>query len=353
MTNQTDQSSLRRVGSASWMMLGVIFLVATVYVILASLSGLVTPLVIAAVVGILFVPVVERLTRYMPRPFASGLVLLGLVVLGFVTVAITVAGIVDQAPQIQAQVTAGVTSLFEWLGTFGLTTGDPTDLVDSFQELLAGLIPGLASFITGAFSSVASFAIGTFAAVFFLYFVLADWDEVSDWVGSHLGVPDDLGGGVIEDTVWSMREYFYVLTVSSLVTAVLVGGTMAALALPLAAAVALVTFVTSYIPYLGAIFSGAFAFLVALGSGDMTDALIVLAAILIIQNVVQPVIQTKYTKKALHLHPIVTFGSTIVGAVLAGILGATLSAPIVAMTISINRRIRSYRASDDATVGEA
>lgn len=68
-----------------------------------------------------------------------------------------------------------------------------------------------------------------------------------------------------------------------------------------------------------------------------------LAVILVVQNVVQPIVQTKFTEDALHLHPIVTFGSTNVGTALAGILGATLSAPIVAMLISINKRLAEHK----------
>jgi hypothetical protein len=61
---------------------------------------------------------------------------------------------------------------------------------------------------------------------------------------------------------------------------------------PLAFTVALVTFVTSHVPYLGAIFSGAFAFLVALGASGLTEATILLIVILVVQNVVQTVMTT-------------------------------------------------------------
>ena len=70
--------------------------------------------------------------------------------------------------------------------------------------------------------------------------------------------------------------------------------------------------------------------------------MIVVVVLLVVQNVVQPIVQTKFTKDALDLHPIVTFGSTIVGTVLAGIPGATLSAPVVAMLISINKRLAKH-----------
>lgn len=240
------------------------------------------------------------------------------------------------------QIQAGLEALAEWLRDLGLSVGNQAATVGELEKVLTSIGPGLASFVGGAFSSLSAFVIGTFVAIFFLYFVLKDWDELSGWVGGHLSVPRDVGAGVVDDAVWSMRTYFYVLTGSALVSAVIIALAMGLLGLPLVFTVALVTFVTSYIPYLGAIFSGAFAFLIALGAGGIRDAVIVVAVILVVQNVVQPIVQTKFTKDALDLHPIVTFGSTIVGTALAGILGATLSAPIVAMLISINKRLAEH-----------
>jgi len=322
----------------AWWTLGILALVGVIYLAMSYLSGIVVPLIVAVVVGILFVPLVDRLARKMHRGIASGITLVVLMGIAGGTVYVTVVSIIDQAPFIQEQVLAGLEAVADWLSESGF--GDTDAIVERLQELVSGIIPGVASWVTTAFSSVAAFAIGVFAAFFILYFVLSDWDELSEWVASHMGVSQELGEGIIEDTVWSMRKYFYVLTVSSLVTGVLVGGTMAVLGLPLAFVVGTVTFLTSYIPYLGAIFSGAFAFLVALGSGGLTDAIIVVIAVLVVQNVVQPIVQTKWTESALSLHPIVTFGSTIVGAAVAGILGAALSAPIVAMVIKISDRLR-------------
>ena len=138
------------------------------------------------------------------------------------------------------------------------------------------------------------------------------------------------------------RQGFAALTVSSLITAAIITATMVAPGIPLAFTVALVTFVASYIPYLGAIFSTAFACLVALGSAGVTEALILLVVILIVQNVVQTVVTTKLTSDRLAIHPIANIISTLVGASLAGLLGATLSAPVLAMAIRITRRIRQY-----------
>ncbi len=343
MSDPPQADGLGSLGRRSWTFVGVVIAAAIIYWVFAQLSGLVVPLVVAAVLGILFVPLVDWGDQYIPRSVSAGLVLVGLLALGYLTVVVTVNGVIEQAPEIGVQIQAGLEALAEWLRDLGLSVGNQAATVGELEEVIANIVPGLASFVGGAFSSLSAFVIGTFVAIFFLYFVLKDWDELSGWVGGHLSVPRDVGAGVVDDAVWSMRTYFYVLTGSALVSAVIIGLAMGLLGLPLVFTVALVTFVTSYIPYLGAIFSGAFAFLIALGAGGIRDAVIVVVVILVVQNVVQPIVQTKFTKDALDLHPIVTFGSTIVGTALAGILGATLSAPIVAMLISINKRLAEHK----------
>ena len=53
---------------------------------------------------------------------------------------------------------------------------------------------------------------------------------------------------------------------------------------PLALPIAILTFVVSFIPYLGAIISGALAVFVALGTGGPSDALLALVLSLIVFN---------------------------------------------------------------------
>ncbi|MFO7547474.1 MAG: AI-2E family transporter [Acidimicrobiia bacterium] len=345
MPSAADRSfdaSLRRLGVRSWMMVGIALVVAIAYTALSFVSTLVAPLVAATVVGMLCVPAVDRVARWLPRSLAVAVVVLTLIAVVLGSIVVAVAGVVRQASQLRRQLEAGLATVVEWLDGLGFDVGPPEEVLERFGEWLAAAVPGFSGYLTTVFSGAFGLLVAGLIALFILYFVLADWDELSRWVGQHLGVSPDLGVGIIEDTVWSMRQYFYVLTITAFVSAILIGGAMPLLGLPLGFTVAVVTFTTSYIPYLGAIFSSAFAFLIGLGAGSMTEALILLAIILVVQNVVQPMLLVKLAQDRLDLHPIVVFGSTIVGAAFAGILGATLSAPVVAMAVRITRRVRAF-----------
>jgi predicted PurR-regulated permease PerM len=79
---------------------------------------------------------------------------------------------------------------------------------------------------------------------------------------------------------------------------------------------------------------------------------VLLVVVLVVQNVVQTVVLTRMTSTALRLHPIVTLGSTLVGAAFAGALGATLSSPMVAAVLLVQRRLRDTGVAEDPAARE-
>jgi predicted PurR-regulated permease PerM len=343
---------LRSWGLRAWAWIGILLLAAMLYTGFSLISGFVIPLIVAVVLGMIFEPVANVLGRVMPRQAASLTVLIGLGVLVAVAVGVVVAGIIDQGPEIIDEMQSALDQLRQWLVERGIDLGSADDLQRQLTVWLDGVLPGLVSYVPDAFSSIGSFLASSFIAIFILYFVIAEWDTLAGWVGSHLGVPQDLGEGIVEDATRSFRDYFYVLTLSSLPVALVVGLAAWVMGIPLAFTIGLITFITSYVPYLGALVSSVFALLIAFGSGGPVVALVILVVILVAQNVIQPIIQKQLERNTLDLHPIVSFGSTIIGAVFFGILGATLSAPTVAMVMRVRTRIRAFELGGVAALDE-
>ena len=209
------------------------------------------------------------------------------------------------------------------------------------------------SALSSTFSSVVSLGIGVAIGAFLVYYVVVDWDNLTGWVGRHLGLDADTGAGIVDDAAVAVRRYFWALTLSAVVTAVLIGGAAWLLGVPLAFTIAVVTLVTSYVPYLGAIVSGAFATLIALGSNGIETAIVILVVILVVQNIVQTIVLVRLAGTALSLHPIVVLGATIVGAAVAGMLGAALASPAVAVAILVQRRLSAGAASPAPSVADA
>lgn len=335
--------SLRRVGTRAWMWVGISIFAVILVTFLGTLSDLVVPLIIAIVLGMIFEPVVTLLARWIPRKLSAIVVLVGLVGLVIASVGVVVFGIIDQGAEIAAQFQAALARLGEWLAERGVDLEPTAQSAASVEAAVKEALPGILAQLPDVFSSVAGFFGGAFVALFILFFVLADWERYAGWVGAHLDVPADLGAGIVEDATQSMRDYFYVLTLTALPVAILVAVTAALLSVPLAFTIGLVTFITAYIPYIGALLSGVFAVTIAFGSGGVVPAVGIVAAIAVGQGVIEPLLSTRLQREALSLDPVVSFGSTIVGSALAGVLGATLSAPIVGMALRINQRIKDYK----------
>ncbi len=100
--------SLARWGLSAWLVLGLIALTVVVYLGLAQISSLLIPLVVAIVIGMLFSPVVDRLTRAGLPPFAAAsLVLVGLIAVTVLSIFLAVKGIYDQRDLIVEQFSSG------------------------------------------------------------------------------------------------------------------------------------------------------------------------------------------------------------------------------------------------------
>jgi len=306
-------------------------------------SGLIVPLIVATIIGVLFVPVVDSLkARGVPRQVGAFAVMLFVIALAGTAMWLTITGVIEQSDEIVEQTRGGVAAAGEWLETLDLDPAILDRVYEEVEKALPRLVSGMASFFTGGLSGFASFIFGAFLGFFMLYYILVDWENLSAWLGAHLGVPADLGEGIVLDSTSAVRQYFKGLTISAIVVAVLIGLAMWLLDLPLAPTIAVVTFITAYIPFLGAIVSGLFAFVVALGAGGATKAFIVLGVVLITQNVVQTIVQNHYASQELELHPLATLIGTILGGTFGGLVGAMLGAPVMAVVVRTAARVRSY-----------
>ncbi|MEX1344029.1 MAG: AI-2E family transporter, partial [Candidatus Limnocylindrales bacterium] len=264
---------LRAMGIRSWSIVGIVAVAVVAYTAFSTFSTFILPLIVAVVLGMIFEPVASLGARFMPRQVASLLVLVGIFVLAIVIVTVVAVGVIDQGSEIVDQTEAAIDTGRNWLAEQGINVVLIDDVQEQLSSFVDEVLPGLLSYVPGAFSGISSFLVGTFIALFILYYVIAEWETLAGWVGSNLGVPPALGAGIVEDATRSFRDYFYVLTVASLPVAGMVWLAAVLMSVPLGFTIALVTFVTSYVPYIGALISSVFAVLIAFGAGGIVPAL--------------------------------------------------------------------------------
>jgi len=331
---------LRQTGLACWLLLGIAGALALLGFIFAVTRGVTIPLIVAVVVGAVFVPLVDGLEKLrIPRWLGSIAVTLALLLVAVGTLALVIWGIFNDAEDIGRQVQAGVTQVGDWLAAVGLDEELSSRVRDQLASSGGFAGGGVLSFIVGGLTSAASFLVGAFIAINILFFMMKDAHTISAWMRAR--VSGIVATTLLGDAARSLRAYFRGRTIVGAASAVTVYVGALLLGVPLAASIALVTFFTSFIPYIGAFIAGAFAVLLALGEGGLSSALGILAVVVFANVVVENLVTPFAVGATLRLHPLVVLVVTIVGGIVAGFVGITLAAPATAIGVQVVGRLRA------------
>jgi predicted PurR-regulated permease PerM len=337
-------SWLRTIGMGSWLTLGVVALVAVVLLVLALVTEVAIPLAIAAVLAAILVPLTDRLEGWrVPRWLGATLVLLLALVVVAGTIALVINGIVSQSDEIWQQIQSG---LQRFNSDVNGTTTSATTLIDAAHSTVRVLASGVVGSLV---SSAGSLIVSTVLAVFMLLFLLKDWKQITDWTAGHLGVPEATGRSILDGVVNAFRGYASGLTLIGAANAAVVGVGAWLLGLPLVGTIALVTFVTSYVPYLGAFVAGAFAVVIGYGSGGFTTALAMLVVVLLANNTIQNLLEPFAFGSRLRLHPLAVLVTVTSATVLFGVLGAILAAPLASAAANAYHQVRDIGLLDTTT----
>jgi putative heme transporter len=121
----------------------------------------------------------------------------------------------------------------------------------------------------------------------------------------------------------------------ALVDALGIGIGAAALQVPLALPLATLVFIGSFIPVVGALVSGSVAVLVALVAHGPLSALLMLAVVLVVQQIEGHLLQPFLMGHAVSLHPVAVLLAVAGGSMAAGIVGALFAVPVVAVVNTV------------------
>lgn len=303
---------------------------------LTQVSLAVLPLLIALILSSALWPLVRLARKIMSPMLAAWTVFLGsLVVIGGVGTGIIFAvraewsGLMDQAVegfrQLQGMVKDLPLQISQQQIDDGVTT--VTDFLTSSQ-FGAGALTGL--------SAAGSFFTGLILLLVILFFFLKDGDRIwaffLSWIPRRHEAKWRASG---TRTIETLGGYIRGTATIALVDAAGIGIALWILQVPLALPLAVIVFITSFIPMVGATFAGILATLVALVANGPVVALIVLGVVILVNqlegNFLQPVVMAH----ALNLHALVILLALTIGTVLAGLVGAVLSVPITAVAWAI------------------
>jgi putative heme transporter len=126
----------------------------------------------------------------------------------------------------------------------------------------------------------------------------------------------------------ALAGYVRGIAMVGLVDAILIAIGLLIIGVPLVVPLAIITFFAAFVPLIGAFVAGLLAVLVALVSGGVVDALLVLGVIILVQQVEGHLLYPLLMSRAVHLHPAVIVVALAAGGILAGIIGVFLAVPV-------------------------
>jgi len=298
----------------------------------ATLSVVTIPVLLALIIASAMHPVVSWLRRHrVPSVLATIAVLLGvLVVLGVIGWLITVA-VVSQWPDLQQSALRGFDQLQDFAATLPISISDQQ--VDEAVAGIEGFVTS-AQFGSGALagaSATANFLTGLVLMIVVLFFFLKDGPAIWEFLlrpftGERYARARRVGDRVVHTLGGYVRGTASVAAVD----AIGIGVGIAVVGVPLALPLAVVVFITAFIPIVGATAAGILAALVALVALGPAQALIVVAIVVAVNQLEGNLLQPVLMGKTLKLHGLVILIGLTAGTVLAGITGAIISVPLLA-----------------------
>jgi putative heme transporter len=342
---------LRDLGLLSWFLVGVgLVLVGAVWLI--GLTATITePVLVGAILATVAGPLVSSMKRRgVPRVAGAALVLLGLLVLGAIIALLVFGGIYENSSEIKQSLSTAVDKIEGWVndagagGTSSTTSDAKSGASKTGESLLEGVVTGI--------QGITSLVFFLTFAVFSTFFLLKDGPTVRAFIDRSLGVPAVVATTITSNVIRSLRRYFLGVTIVAAFNAVVVGLGAYLLDVPLAGTIAVVTFVTAYIPFIGAFVSGAFAVLLALSSQGTTTAAIMLVIVILANGLLQNVVQPIAFGSTLDLNPLVVLIVTIGAGCLFGMVGLILGAPLTSAALHISRELAAAKAGSGAQDAE-
>lgn len=215
---------------------------------------------------------------------------------------------------------------------------------------LSGSQAQIASGVVSAGRTVLDVVTGLVLTLFLTIFMLYDGEQIWGWISSLWPARNQPKLAMVGDRAWhTLSGYVTGTFIVALFHGVVMGVTLAIVGVPLVAPLAVLVFIGSFIPLLGAVIFGGLAVLVTLVTNGPTTAVVVLVVLVVGNQVESHVLQPFVVGRHVKLHPMAIAVTLASGAVVAGLPGAIFAVPLVA---SINAAGKALTGREIAPVAQ-
>ncbi len=315
----------------SWRLLVAVALVGVATWAVVQIPVVVMPLVIAAVLGASFAPVVGWLVRR-----GAGRAVATAVVVSGVT-----AGIIGLLAISAASIFAGLGEVF---GQTGTGAGDIDDAAGGLAGLLRDLIeefgPAIIETVATVSTNLAVFALVIALGVLMTFFAILDGPSVWATLTRHLAAwRRNALTEAATSSVSVLGGYMVGTGIVSFFGAATQFVLMVLLGVPFALPVFVLSLFGGYIPYFGSAITTGIAFLLTVSTGNV-PAIAIMLIFTIVFNIVQGnILQPLVFSRAVNIHPAIVLLGIPAGGALAGIAGMFLVVPVLGVIAATWRTV--------------
>jgi predicted PurR-regulated permease PerM len=337
---------VRLAAAWAWRLLVVGAAVYVVTLVIGRLAEVIVPLAIALLITALFKPLVDFLERrHVPRALAAvSAMLLGLGILTAL-IWIVVIQIQDNTDELSSGVSSGIGKVRDWLvDTVGLSPAQLDTAAGSAQDFIKNNSDKLTQGAISTATTLGHVVTGLLVVLFSTFFFLKDGRIIWLWVVRVVfprnaeAIADEAGV-----RAWgTLGGYVRATVLVALIDAIGIGTACAILQVPLAFPIGVLVFLFSFVPLFGATVSGLVAVLIALVFQGPVTAVLVLAAVLLIQQLEGHVLQPVLMSRAVSVHPLAVVVGITSGVVVAGVIGALIAVPLIAMANTVGSFVYNH-----------
>ncbi|MFJ4963514.1 AI-2E family transporter [Streptomyces sp. NPDC088729] len=337
---------MRVAAEAGWRLL---VLAGTLWVLMRVISAV--QLVVLAFAAALLVtamlqPTVVRLMRLgLPRGLATAVTaVLGFVVIGLVGWFV-VWQVMDNLDTLSERVRDGVDELKRWLldSPFHVTESQINDIAKNLNDTIGTNTEEITSAGLQGVTVMVEFLTGVLLAMFSTLFLLYDGKRIWQWTLKLVPAQARPGVAGAGPRAWrTLTAYVRGTVLVALIDAIFIGLGLYVLNVPLAVPLAVFIFLFAFVPLVGAVVSGALAVVVALVTDGVFTALMVLIVVLAVQQIEGHILQPFILGRAVRVHPLAVVLAVATGGLVAGIGGAVVAVPLVAVINTVVGYLRSY-----------
>jgi predicted PurR-regulated permease PerM len=206
-------------------------------------------------------------------------------------------------------------------------SSDLLKYITQHKSVIAGTV------LTGG-KYAAEFLTGIILTLFISFFLLKDGAGIWKWLIHRMRPEANRRLTIAGDSAWrALVNYMRGTTVIAAIHAVLLGLALWLLGVPLLVPLIVLVFIAAFIPLIGILVVGGLAVLIALVTKGWVAAVILLAVLIVENQIEGHLLQPQIVGRIVKLHPLAIILVLAVGGIIAGIPGAIIAVPTAAAIV--------------------